>query len=296
MPCRVNKAEEWVTRLEHEAAMHQDAQFLTLTYEQEPEGGSLRPADIVLFLKRLRELLQRTEEKTIRFFQVGEYGGNFGRPHHHVLLFGHRFTDLHPIRRGKRPLYTSAQLERLWGHGFVTVGEVTQQSIRYCASYITKTLTGPEARRIYGDRKPEYATMSRRPGIGTTFAVKWRTDFLPRGHMTRRNGSKMRIPRIYVQHWAKDHQEQHRELLFQRRLAAKRDKTTPQQRYARHVILQSKAKLRGTGALHAPPHGAGLRTSPPVTKATHAAGKGGLPAAAGIAPPNTPPPDTPPFT
>ena len=120
----------------HEASMHRSNCFLTLTYKEEPPGGSLNLYDITTFLKRLRRAI---EPNTIRFYQVGEYGTRFGRPHHHVCLFGYDFPDkwLHS-KSGDCKLYRSDELERLWPHGFSTIGELNYQTAAYVARYVTK--------------------------------------------------------------------------------------------------------------------------------------------------------------
>jgi len=250
MPCRINKAETWANRLEHEAAMHTDSQFLTLTYEEMPENGSLQPRDATLFVKRLREHLSRLPaEPKIRYFLVGEYGDRFARPHFHVLMFGYRFTDLASIRTGKMPLHTSAELQRIWGHGFVTIGQVTPQSIRYCAAYITKRITGPMADKHYQGRVPEFARMSRRPGIGSSWAAKYAADLFPNGHLTLRGGAKMPLPRIYLDAWAKDHQAEARELQARKQIHASVHAKTYRERRTKETILISKARTRQKGSL-----------------------------------------------
>lgn len=169
--CRLDYARQWAIRCCHEAQLHDQNCFLTLTYREAPDG--LQPPDMRNFLKRLRKHL---EPKKIRFFQVGEYGDESGRPHHHCLLFGHDFPDKLLIRRGECPLYQSATLDKLWGHGFASIGELTFDSACYCARYILKKVTGKYAEDHYNGRKPEYTTMSRRPGIGKDFYNQFKED------------------------------------------------------------------------------------------------------------------------
>ena len=63
--------------------------FITLTYkdDQLPENNSL---DYTHWQKFIRSLKKRNNGKTIRYFAVGEYGDQRGRPHFHALLFNHR--------------------------------------------------------------------------------------------------------------------------------------------------------------------------------------------------------------
>lgn len=56
-------------------------------------------------------------------------------------------------------------MRRVWGNGNVYLGSVEQASARYIAGYITDKLTDPTDDRLEG-RHPEFARMSRMPGIG----------------------------------------------------------------------------------------------------------------------------------
>ena len=70
--CRLERARQWSIRCIHEASLYEANCFVTLTYDDDnlPLDGSLRPRDMVLFLKRLRKRFG----PGIRFFQCGEYG------------------------------------------------------------------------------------------------------------------------------------------------------------------------------------------------------------------------------
>lgn len=177
--CRMEKARQWGIRCLHEAKMWRDNSYVTLTYATEnlPPGGSLELRDVQLFMKRLRKA---REPNKIRFFLGGEYGDDNGRPHYHALLFNCGFGDRVFIGNNSRgePLYTSSELSDLWPHGFHTIGAVTFDSAVYCAKYALKKVTGDRAVDHYCvydengecfDRRPEFAVMSRRPGIGATY-------------------------------------------------------------------------------------------------------------------------------
>ena len=86
--------------------------FITLTYKEDqlPENNSL---DYTHWQKFIRSLKKRNKGKTIRYFAVGEYGDQRGRPHFHALLFNHRFTDLEPLQgRGIKNLYKSKNYKK----------------------------------------------------------------------------------------------------------------------------------------------------------------------------------------
>lgn len=136
-----------------EAKEHDQTSFLTLTYDDEhlPDGATLVPRDLQLFIKRLR----RATSVPLRYFGVGEYGEESERPHYHVALFGHTDADIHHV----------------WGKGMVHAGDLTRESAQYICGYTVKKLTNGRDERVrawLGSREPEFARMSQ--GIGKAFA------------------------------------------------------------------------------------------------------------------------------
>src|SRR6185436_16893236 len=130
-----------------------------------------------------------------RYFHCGEYGEQLGRPHYHALLFNYDFDDKRFFsQRGGNSVYTSDKLSRLWGNGFSVIGEVTFDSAAYVARYVMKKVTGVRAEEHYQGRRPEYTTMSRRPGIGKGWYEKFKTDVYPRDRVVVR-GVHTRPPR-----------------------------------------------------------------------------------------------------
>lgn len=195
--CRLERSRQWAVRCMHEAKLWERNCFVTLTYEDEklPADGSLRPRDFVLFMKRLRARFGAG----IRFFHCGEYGLESERPHHHCLLFNHDFDDRVFYRGGQggdSKLYTSKECERLWGHGFCTIGDASYESAGYIARYSLKKVYGPAADGHYKGRVPEYLTMSRRPGIGSAHARRFLSDWYPSDEVIV-NGSPTKPPRYY---------------------------------------------------------------------------------------------------
>lgn len=73
---------------------------------------------------------------------------------------------------------------------------MTFESAAYVARYALKKVTGERAESHYGGRKPEYITMSRRPGLGTAWLAKYASDVYPRGRVVVR-GFPSRPPRFY---------------------------------------------------------------------------------------------------
>lgn len=194
--CRLERSRQWAVRCVHEAQMHEDNCFITLTYDDAhmDERRSLNKRDFVLFMKKLR----KRYGPNIRFFHCGEYGEQLDRPHHHACLFNFDFLDkvLWSTRSGVR-LYRSAALEELWPYGYSTIGSVTFESAAYVARYVMKKITGDRAEEHYDGREPEYVTMSRRPGIGRTWFEEYKDDLFPDDKCVVREGIVCKPPRYY---------------------------------------------------------------------------------------------------
>jgi len=204
----------------HEASLHRANSFLTLTYDDShyPTGGSLNVRDIQLFFKRLRKSLGRVK---VRFFQVGEYGEDLDRPHHHVCLFGWDFSSDRYMWKvtDHGTLYRSPSLEELWGAGFCLIGDVTFKSAAYVARYVMKKVGGDMADGHYEGRKPEFATMSRRPGLGRAWYDSFKSDLFPRDFAVHA-GKKLKVPDYYTNLLKVEDPALHSEIKAKRRLNA----------------------------------------------------------------------------
>lgn len=193
--CRLESSRQWMIRIVHESKMHEANSFVTLTYDDEhlPKDGSLQLEDWQKFAKRLRKTVG-----PFRFYHCGEYGETTGRPHYHAAVFGLDFEEDRELYNdvGGHKQFTSGRLERTWGKGFAVIGSLTYDSASYVASYVTKKITGGKAEAHYEGRRPEYSTMSRRPGIGKGYFDKWADQMYPRDEVIVK-GHKMRPPKYY---------------------------------------------------------------------------------------------------
>lgn len=141
--CRLERSKVWAIRCAHEASLHTNNCFITLTYDNDnlPADGSLTKPHWQQFMKNLRKRLvpknpfsprppndatdpdlieQRVqfdlfqEKHRISFYMCGEYGQDqeaaklgfdrLGRPHFHAILF-----NFNPITQGKL-VYSKASL------------------------------------------------------------------------------------------------------------------------------------------------------------------------------------------
>ncbi|AXH74283.1 MAG: replication initiator protein [Microviridae sp.] len=204
----MERSRQWSVRIMHEASLHEENCFITLTYDDAhiPARGSLDYSDFRAFLRRYRREVGR-----VRYFVCGEYGGQLGRPHYHAGIFGYAFRG---DRKGHRRtalghyVYRSALLERLWPHGNCELAELTAQSAAYMARYTFKKVCGAVAddhyRRVDSDTgevfylQPEFAHMSLKPGIGATWFARYQSDVFPHDRVVIK-GVVGRPPRYYDQ-------------------------------------------------------------------------------------------------
>lgn len=190
--CRLERSRQWAMRLVHEKRMHQFSWFVTLTYNEDCVPDSLSVRELQLFMKRLRKKFGK-----LRFFAAGEYGGESNRPHYHLILFGFPIPDLRKYSDNKDGvLFESDSFSKLWKFGTHKIGEVTFESCAYVARYCVEKITGPKADDWYMGRQPEFATMSRRPGIGATWYMKYGVHCFDVDRVILR-GREMRPPKYY---------------------------------------------------------------------------------------------------
>ncbi|QXP08030.1 MAG: replication initiator protein [Arizlama microvirus] len=225
--CRLERSRQWATRCVHEASLHSQNSFITLTFQNSCQiavstaRGRYKRLDYKIdpteklhkrhfkdFMKRLRKHFYGNTKSQIRYMHCGEYGEKYGRPHHHAILFGIEFADKvriypHGRKKDSPPLYTSPLLEKLWPHGSNSVGEVTFESAAYIARYTVKKFNGVTGDALYEAMKnekeqkaPEYLTMSRRPGLATNWIKKYSDDVYPKDFIVIR-GKKSKVPKFY---------------------------------------------------------------------------------------------------
>ena len=225
--CRLDYRRMWAMRITHEASLWEylgGNSFITLTYRNKaecdeaelkngkhvPDDFSLNKADFQRFMKRLRK---KFNDRKIKVFYCGEYGRkckhgidvdrvgcplcNTGRPHFHACLFNLSFDDLEAYQSdGGVMRYTSPTLEKIWGYGFVDVGELNFASASYVAGYVLKKVKGIKQPDHYmtvdlnGEItwiEPEFIGMSRgnatkkgqRCGIGAEWYAQFKDDVYP---------------------------------------------------------------------------------------------------------------------
>lgn len=255
MGCRLSRSCEWAARLLHEKRFHTETSFITLTYDKEhlPKDGSLQLDHFQKFMKKLRKELH---PKKIRFFHAGEYGEKKGRPHYHAIIFGHDFyTDRIDVQTSDRgdETWLSPVLNRLWTHGTENrIGAVTFESCAYVARYCTKKINGRQAESHYericevtGEitrLKPEYATMSRRPGIGAEHFHQLHSEMYPSDEMVMR-GHVQKPAKFYDRMLAKHEPVLYEKVKEERECALSLspvEERSPHRLAVKEVVMQAK--------------------------------------------------------
>lgn len=246
--CKIDRTREWAIRCWHEAQMHEQNMFITLTYADEhlPPDYGVHVRTWQLFMKRLRKSVYAN----LRFFASGEYTDPpFYRPHYHALIFGYIFPDLelHSRNRGN-PLYTSKSLEKLWPYGFSTVGQVTHKSSGYVARYVMKKQNGDSDQTVdhytrlhpvtgkLHQVKREFCVQSRRPGLGHAWFQKYKSDAFPSDFIVV-DGRKQSVPRYYSKQLIKEELEKYQRARKLKSLSRRED-NTPERRRVREEVKQ----------------------------------------------------------
>lgn len=208
MACRISRAATWALRMTHEAQLHKENCFITLTFNDEHNPKSLDKRDLQLFFKRLRKEIS---PKKISYFACGEYGDKFKRAHYHACIFGHSFDKSKSKIKSHDGFscYSSPSLSSLWRFGYSSFSEFSFDTANYVAGYINKKIMGKNWEKHYYDletgeiKEREFSLSSRRPAIGKNWFELYSDDFLKRD-VYYHQGKPMPLPKYYEKLCAND--------------------------------------------------------------------------------------------
>lgn len=167
-----------------EAATHEHNSFVTLTYRIVQYSG-LSQTTASFDIEHAQRFFYRLRKAGLKFryYGVGEYGTGFERPHFHFILFGYP-TCFYGRSRYSRAVKNCCpscdQIRDAWRLGNVDLGTVTADSIAYVAGYVTEKSDDKKKSETLG-RPRSRALMSRRPGIGSRFAINLASSFASEG-------------------------------------------------------------------------------------------------------------------
>lgn len=202
--CRQNNVADWTFRLVQESKQAVTAWWICLTYADpflvyniESRLPELCKDHLKKFMRDLRNYqarkvwirkgkkLVKTKLK-IRFYAVGEYGEDFGRPHFHLVLWNAERQTIN-------------YLNQIWYRGLIDVDLLDIGGLPYMCKYHLNPLPDHDVRV-----KP-FARMSRKPGIGYNY-ISFSRDGGYQNFMRHKtgmvnyimsNGFKIRMPRYF---------------------------------------------------------------------------------------------------
>lgn len=170
--CRLDKANEWATRITCESKMHSKNCFITLTYNNNnlPKNLELKKKDIQDFIKRLRYYYP---DINIKYFGCGEYGPKGGRPHYHLAIFNWIPDDLKIYKQNQHGdnIFTSKKLYEIWGKGFAPVEDLNYTTACYIARYVQKKAGLEKNKREYTGEIEETKKIDERTGKIFTYII-----------------------------------------------------------------------------------------------------------------------------
>lgn len=197
--CLKVKRETWSHRLHVELKAAESAAFLTFTYapehlvfDIEKRTPALEKTHVQRLIMRIRNTERRKHKReAIRYYGVGEYGGDTMRPHYHLLLFNFHQDTLGTIAD-------------IWGKGHVDIGKVEPASIAYVTGYIINE----EGKLDEQVRQFPFTHMSK--GIGKQFLTPARIKH-HKQHLklyAESQGNKFPLARYYKQKIFNKHQRE----------------------------------------------------------------------------------------
>ncbi len=218
--CKLAASSSWANRMEMELPYHEQAWFLTLTYNEETvpyrmtwdnltgevltENLSLCYQDMQKFWKRLRRYLEYHNKATenLMYFQAGEYGGKTHRPHYHAIVYGLNIqkNELKTYKQKNGYTYYNCEwLEKIWGLGYVVLAPAEWRNMAYTARYTTKKIYGKEGKEYYSELgiEPERCMMSKKPAIGMQYYFEHKEEIYPKDSIQLKSGREVKPPRYF---------------------------------------------------------------------------------------------------
>ncbi len=123
----------------------------------------------------------------LKYYMVGEYGGQTERPHYHSILF-----NLPTFYRNNE-----SYIQKIWSHGQIQIDEVTPASIAYVCGYVNK-LKHFNNLGENDDRQKEFTRVSK--GMGLNYLTPNRIKSMQKKlnpFLTIEDGKKIPLPRYY---------------------------------------------------------------------------------------------------
>ena len=222
--CKLTASSSWANRMEMELPYHENAWFVTLTYDDEhvpwsynnglgidkwtgeviAENLTLNYKDMQDFWKRLRRYREyhQIDDGQLMYFQAGEYGGKTHRPHYHAIVYDLNIKkeELKEYKRKNGVVYYNCDwLTKIWGNGHVVITEASWKAFAYTARYTTKKVYGSESKDYYLNMGilPEKCVMSKKPAIGMKYYEEHKEEIYKKDNIQLKNGRNCKPPRYF---------------------------------------------------------------------------------------------------
>lgn len=182
--CLKDRSKVWALRCVLESSCYEENYFVTLTYRDECNPGTLSRKDFRQFIKNVRNKFG----SGIRYFGCGEYGTTTFRPHYHLIMFNLKLPDVKHFAHGAYGgnILVSKELEKCWPFGNIQIGEVSFASCNYVARYVLKK-----------QGMPSFQSMSTHPGIGYPYFEKHHKNIYECDACYLSNGTAVKPPRYF---------------------------------------------------------------------------------------------------
>lgn len=263
--CRLDYSRNWANRIVLESKEYnKDSNwFLTLTYNDENlpikevvntetgeviKGFSLWKKDLQDFIKRMRYYYPG-----IRYYAAGEYGEIGERPHYHACIFnlniGKDKLKKYKNNNAGDAIYQCAEIEEIWGKGFITIAPLSWETAAYTARYIMKKQFGSEAEKYYLSKakNPEFTIMSRKPGIGLKYYDENKYDIYKNDEIAipRKSGAIMITPpKIFDKKFELEEKEKMRLIKARRKINLNRNEVAKYEQNHRNPQEQREIEER----------------------------------------------------
>ena len=182
--CKTDKINTWTNRITYEYA-NRVSSFVALTYDDYHlnynrgyYSPTLKREDLHKFVDNLRHYVSKHADNSpgatthFKVFAVGEYGGEKGRPHYHVLIMG------------LSPQYCAGIIPKLWKKGHCRVDPMFRGSVSYVLKYMSKQQNKQYNKlhfTAFGLDKP---FISASPGIGSVWYLSHAEEILKTGYIS----------------------------------------------------------------------------------------------------------------
>lgn len=217
--CKYNERVGWTFRISEEARHSKEAWFITVTYDQEKlpiidhstgelfrgtenlrseRRETLLKRDIYKFIASLKKNQYRLwaenkhlEKPKIKYYLVGEYGGKYGRPHYHLIIFNLW-----------QNVAIETELEKIWQKGRIETEPANPALIHYITGYLFE-----KSDYIKGEQERPFMSCSN--GLGKQYIEKnkayHKAGLIPYIHF---NGHKIGMPKYYKDRIFNDEEKQ----------------------------------------------------------------------------------------